>query len=364
MKHTILSFTCILLLMSCESREPIVSNLSCSKNKIQFTSLANTDTMYVSSNLAWTTSVDVDWITINPSNGNGDTIVTISSGDVTAPASATITFMADTKIVKVSIDRVPEYDKKNGIGCFSVSEKKTITFAPGNLKYSPKTDKWSFTDEQYKYLGSANQAFKEADEIDLFCWGSGKMPLYVRHETDYVDWGVNIIDDYPENTWKCISAGEFAYIRKYRPNAEKLFGFGNIAGIRGMFIFPDNLTNLAGIAPLKQSIDYSIGREWAGGYERTNHTSIFNDNTYTKAQWLIMEKAGVVFLPAACQYEAWYNPWHFLVVGYGGGHYWFNTGYYNEYAYAVSLEFRTDYVKFEDHTDKMSGNSVRLVKYK
>lgn len=362
MKHTILSFTCILLLMSCESREPVVSNLSCTKNKIQFTSLANTDTMHIYSNIAWTTSVDAEWITINPSNGKGDTIVTISSGEVNAPASATITFTADTKLVKVSIERVPEYDKKNGIGRFSVSDNKTVSFAPGNLKYSPTTEKWSFADEQYKYLGSANQAFKEAEEIDLFCWGSGEMPLYVRHEKNYVDWGVNIIDDYPANTWRCISSGEFAYIRKYRPNAEKLFGFGNIAGIKGMFIFPDDLTNLAGIAPLKQSIDYSIGREWAGGYERTNHTSIFNDNAYTKAQWVIMEKAGVVFLPAACQYEAWYNPWHFLVVGYGEGHYWYNTGYYNEDAYAASLEFRTDYVKFEYHTDKMRGNSVRLVK--
>ena len=362
MKKIAFSLACLCVLVACESNVPVVEKITSTKSKIQFTSLANKDTLRISSNVSWSASIDADWVSVEPSSWSGDTIVTIKFiGNNTAPASSKIIFATSTKSVEVSIERVPEYDKHNGIGRFSIPGGKTISFAPGNLRYSPQTQKWSFADEQYKYLGSANNDFTNAEEIDLFCWGSGENPLYVRHEKNYVDWGVNEIDDYTANTWRALGSGEFYYILHERSNAENLYGFGNIAGMKGFFLFPDNLTNLAGIT-IKQSIDYSIGREWAGGYERTNHTSIYNDNSYTKAQWTIMENAGVVFLPAACQYEAWYNPWHFLVVGYGDGYYWFNTGYYNQDAYAAAFEFRTDYVDFEVKTDKMRGNSVRLVK--
>jgi hypothetical protein len=33
---------------------------------------------------------------------------------------------------------------KNGIGVFSVSESKQVTFSPGNLQYHPANNKWRF----------------------------------------------------------------------------------------------------------------------------------------------------------------------------------------------------------------------------
>lgn len=366
MKKIAFSLACLCILVACESNVPVVEKITSTKSKIQFTSLANKDTLHISSNVSWSASVDADWVSVEPSSWSGDTIVTIKFlGNAAAPAATKITFATSSKTVEVSIERVAEYEKHNGIGRFTVAQGKTITFAPGNLRFSPKTKNWSFANEQYSYLGSANSAFADADMLDIFCWGSGDNPLYVhqRKANEYVDWGVNEIDDYPANTWRGLSSGEYYYLRKERPNAEKLFAFGNVAGRGGMFIFPDNLTCLAGIS-LKPSIDYSIGRDWAGGYERTNHTSMYKDNSFTMEQWKIMENAGVVFLPAAGSFEAWYNPWHFAVVDCGyAGNYWHSSEYYGGNAYGSSIEFRTDYMYFNGHKDKMWGCSVRLVKF-
>jgi hypothetical protein len=74
-----------------------------------------------------------------------------------------------------------------GIGEFSVSSNKKVTFSPGNLQYTQSTNTWSFAENQYDYIGtdnvtggsvSSNQYGDSkygtdlADKVDLFGWST------------------------------------------------------------------------------------------------------------------------------------------------------------------------------------------------
>ena len=80
-------------------------------------------------------------------------------------------YCSDGNVIKVdSISMVaPSYDETPGIGTFSVSADKQVTFSKGNLQYTQSTDTWSFADNQYDYLGEANIAIDAdvlADKVD------------------------------------------------------------------------------------------------------------------------------------------------------------------------------------------------------
>ena len=53
-------------------------------------------------------------------------------------------YCSDGNVIKVdSISMVaPSYDETPGIGTFSVSDSKQVTFSKGNLQYSQKTMYW------------------------------------------------------------------------------------------------------------------------------------------------------------------------------------------------------------------------------
>ena len=244
----------------------------------------------------------------------------------------------------------------SGIGAFSVSKTKKVTFSRGNLQYTQSTDTWSFAENQYDYLGEANIAIDAdilAGKIDLFGWsgstGSAKFGVSTSsYSSDYsgsfVDWGTNQIGDDAPNTWRTLTYGEWDYLRYRRTNASSLVGVAQVNGVNGLILLPDDWVCPAGIT-FKSGFHSEWGVEAYGQYQ-----------TFTVEQWSKLESAGAVFLPAA---------------GFRGGldmscvqrrgHYWSATkdGSYDVYAYY--LRFYADETR-TDNGSRYYGHSVRLVK--
>ena len=63
------------------------------------------------------------------------------------------------KVDSISMVAPEELEKPNpsqGIGVFSVSADKQVTFSKGNLQYTQSTDTWSFAENQYDIIGEEN----------------------------------------------------------------------------------------------------------------------------------------------------------------------------------------------------------------
>lgn len=191
---------------------------------------------------------------------------------------------------------------------FSVAADKKIVFSQGNLQYNPAQNEWRFATLQYDTIGMANQnvASDYAGWLDLFGWGTGKNPTQTsRNDADYSefeDWGQNPISNggNTPNQWRTMTTAEWLYLTKSRDNAWDLFGFGSVGGTGGIILLPDDWTLPAGLTfyTWKDKGFIYDGRNFKVG-ESTVETNGFAHNAYTAVQWMEMEKAGAVFLPAA-----------------------------------------------------------------
>ena len=208
-------------------------------------------------------------------------------------------------------------------GLFSVSAMRQVRFSQGNLQYQASTNTWRFAEHQYDYVGtqtaddsgyyggnvsgSDNRSISSTYSgwIDLFGWGTGSNPtLSSTSFEDYgtfVDWGCNAIINggNTANLWRTLTRAEWYYLLEGRPNASSKFAAGNINGVGGLIILPDNWTQ-----PSECAFTSGFAPDWTL-------------NSYTLAQWEQMEDAGAVFLPAAGQRDSAY-------VEYAGvfGLYW------------------------------------------
>ena len=242
------------------------------------------------------------------------------------------------------------------IGIFSVGEGKYVSFSQGNLQYQQSTDEWRFAREQYEYIGADNiQNSALADKIDLFGWSANNTtaPFGVStsmsasdYAGDFVDWGVNAICGDAPGTWRTLSVDEWGYLFKGRKNATQLYSKGNIDGLRGMIILPDNWVMPEGLHFTAQP---------------TNLTMELDINTYTQAEWQRMEEAGAVFLCLTGRRDGT----KIDHLEYYGG-YWSSSKISNSnhvshmyYNYRSKI-FRTDY-KEGDHSYGTNGRAVRLV---
>ena len=238
-----------------------------------------------------------------------------------------------------------------GIGVFSVSADKQVTFSKGNLQYTQSTDTWSFAENQYDYLGEANIAIDAdvlADKVDLFGWSTSATNFGVSTSEDsddyssFVDWGTNRIGNYAPNTWRTLTYDEWSYLRYNRTNANDLVGAAQVNGVNGLIFLPDNWTCPTGVS-FKSGFHSNNGVDYYAAYQ-----------TFTAAEWSKLESAGAVFLPAA-GYRDGSNVSY--VQNYG--RYWSATGYNSYFA---------DYLGFDSGEAFMSGDyryfglSVRLVK--
>ncbi len=209
---------------------------------------------------------------------------------------------------------------------FAISTTGCVNFALGNLQYQPSTDTWRFAEHQYDFVGEDNVniitrsssrdwviSTTGEEWMDLFSWGTGNNPTFLSQDTrhnDYptfVDWGTNNISNNGCEGWRTLSKDEWYYLFYTRTGASEKCGSGNINGINGIVLLPDNWT-------LPEGCTFISGMNgWA-------------NNNYTLTQWEDMEDEGAIFFPAACMRNYSYN--------YGGG----QGGLINSYIYGVASQ--------------------------
>ena len=279
-------------------------------------------------------------------------------------------YFSDGTVAKVdSISMVapaePEKPEPSaGIGTFSVSSDKQVTFSQGNLQYTQSTNTWAFAENQWEYIGTDNVTgdsvtsdeygdYKNgtalADKIDLFDWSTSATNFGVSTSTSssdysgsFVDWGTNKIGNDAPNTWRTLTYDEWDYVVFNRPNADNLIGVAQVNGVNGLILLPDSWTCPSGVS-FKQGFHSSYGVDYYAAYQ-----------TFTAAEWSKLEAAGAVFLPAA---------------GYRSGSRVVNVQYYGFYWSATEFDSIDAYYLFfysdgagMERISRYYGRSVRLVK--
>ena len=244
-------------------------------------------------------------------------------------------------------------DLSEGVGIFSVSADKQVTFSKGNLLYHLANNEWRFAENQVDYISTANGNISSTYNgwLDLFGWSTSSTNFGVSTSIDdndysgsFVDWGTNKIGNDAPNTWRTLSYDEWYYLRYNRTNANDLVGVAQVNGVNGFIFLPDNWTCPSGVT-------------FKSGFHNKNQSGVeyyAAFQTFTAEQWSKLESAGAVFLPAAGDRRGS----NVNYVQYEGG-YWSATETRSNAAYY--LNFYSD--KADLHRGhRFCGNSVRLVK--
>ena len=234
-------------------------------------------------------------------------------------------------------------------GGFSFGANTKLNIAPGNLQYQASTDTWRFAVHQWDTIGNAAgnttaeaDRATQADWIDQFGWGTGLNPTYSEYEeSEYAtfnDWGAQLPASL--GTWRTPTGDEWDYLFNTRANAANLRGKASVNGVNGLIILPD-----AWVAPDGVTFNADVDGE---GFAEIN--------SYTAAQWAVMEEAGAVFLPAGG------NRWLNNVNAVGEyGYYWSaSMGEHTPYSMVFSQWYESFMAK-DDYNDRPCGMSVRLI---
>ena len=250
-------------------------------------------------------------------------------------------------------------------GKFTVASGVQVRFSQGNLQYHVRNHVWQFAVRQDSVIGKTNENRIEENYngwIDLFGWGTSgyndKMPyMYVRDNAAYgngamdiagtnYDWGVyNSIynpktqtTDAP-GTWRTLTEDEWDYLINSRTTSSGIrYAKATVNGVTGLILVPDNWStstyNLN--SPNTSNADYTT-------------------NVISSTQWISLENAGCVFLPAAGE------RYHTSLSNIGSnGTYWSGTNRksdndaYHLFIYSGEVGIGTWY--------RDSGFSVRLVR--
>ncbi len=241
---------------------------------------------------------------------------------------------------------------------FSVSADKQVAFSRGNLQYTQSTVTWSFAENQYEMLGSANVSGGTlADKIDLFGWsgstGAAQWGISTSQNNsdyagDFVDWGTNTIDTAAPNTYRTLTKEEWLYLLNTRTGASKKIGVARIKlseteYANGLILLPDIWTCPADIT-------------FKSGFASEQHIEAYATyQTFTLAEWQQLEAAGAVFLPASGKLNG-----SSMYDVQGGGDYWSATAGGPSGAY--DLYFGSDGVGANYFNYRSYGRAVRLVK--
>lgn len=190
----------------------------------------------------------------------------------------------------------PEAEPKVQSGVFSVAADKQIEFAPGNLQFHTGDSTWRFASQQYNYVGKQNIELGNPDFkgwIDMFGWSSESTYFGVNPSNDnntytgeFVDWGTL----FEGEDWYTLSKDEWNYLLNTRTNAANLQQIAMLDTTLGILLFPDNWTTPEGCTPKNMTYQYEEEE-----YQDYN----YDYKLYTLEQWLTIEAAGAIFLPAA-----------------------------------------------------------------
>ena len=236
-------------------------------------------------------------------------------------------------------------------GEFSVSASQKVHFSQGNLQY---VGKWQFADHQWECFGSS----QSDNHRDLFGWGTGAAPNKVSTDNNdystFVDWGTNAITNggNKANVWRTLTKDEWVYLFYTRTHAATLFGLGSVNGVNGTILLPDDWTLPTG-ASFTASTTQGLADD--GGHYYNQKSDNFSHNTYTTAQWAVMEANGAVFLPAAGSR----NGTDVDYVGSRGG---YRSATPDDTGNAYYLSFGSGLLYPQYKYDRYYGFSVRLVR--
>lgn len=247
-------------------------------------------------------------------------------------------------------------------GVFSVSAKQRVYFSQGNLQYQNSDQTWRFAENQYDYIGDANNDWK-----DLFGWGTsgynhgatcyqpwGNSTNYVDYyaygtwncnlsdQSGMADWGYNAISNggNQKNCWRTLSQLEWDYVLFTRKTTSGIrFAKAIVNSVNGILLLPDNWDESA----------YSLN-------DANVTKGPYDANVITDDAWNILEASGVVFLPAV-GYR--YGSDSFLYVN-SYGSYWSTT--YDDTRYAYYMGFSDHSIDSDDSFYRYFGRSVRLVR--
>ena len=225
------------------------------------------------------------------------------------------------------------YNPSNTAKAFSISDSKQVTFSQGNLQYHPANNKWRFAPSQLDYIGEANGNISSTYNgwLDLFAWST-------------VDWGTNKIGADAPNTWRTLTMEEWYYLRYTRTNANDLVGIAQVNGVNGLILLPDKWTCPSSVT-FKSGFHSEYSVEAYGQYQ-----------AFTADEWLRLESAGAVFLPAS----GGAGGYSYDVSGVQHwGRYWSATEDSSDVMYC--LEFYSDEA-YIDSRSRYFGQAVRLVK--
>ena len=299
---------------------------------------------------------------------------------IVTPASATT-----VKVYNISRTSLATLPTGAIHGVFSVSASKKIYFSQGNLLYDNGNFKFYATQKSRKYTtaGDCTSDYVASGSFDLFGWAtSGKegenagtspsyqaQPAYTTTATATIygpnitdgnswsvgsnwDWGSNSITvqygSAVTGTWRTLTKDEWFYLLGMETNNTdkdghqryQKYGLGKVDNRQGLIILPDTFG------------DPCVNGGTNAFVKGVKDT--FDSNIFTDEQWAIMERAGCVFLPAACRRNG-------TTISADGGYYWSSTSADTDKAWNV--QFSTSGVNPAQSTmrDRYRGNAVRLV---
>ena len=243
-----------------------------------------------------------------------------------------------------------------------------VCFSQGNLQYQASTNTWRFAENQYDYVGdgNSNASSSYSGWIDSFGWGTSGythgavcyQPWSTSHQnSDYyaygisgynlydqtgqADWGYNPISNggNAANQWRTLTQPEWTYVFKTRSTTLGIrYAKANVNNVNGVILLPDNWN----------ASTYSLSNT-------NNVDASFSSNTISDAQWMTLENAGAVFLPAAGQLFGT------LVIGVGSiGYYWSASSASSGHAYGMN--FSVSDLSTGSYDNKWTHQSVRLVR--
>ena len=272
-------------------------------------------------------------------------------------------------------------------GKFSINANgDMVYFSQGNLQYNAGINTWRFAENQFDYVGNANNHISPTYNgwIDLFGWGTsgfhdGEDPnntnyqpwasSFTAAEEPYslynlwgygpstnmlspdltgnsaaYDWGVyNAISNGGDQAglWRTLTKEEWVYVVNTRSTASGIrYAKACVDNVNGVILLPD---------------------DWDNGYYNLNNTNngetYYGINTITLSQWSMLEYYGAVFLPAA---GFRYATTTSCVDSYGI--YWSASHDSSDSAY--SLFFEDSFVvnpQYHIENRRGGGRSVRLV---
>ena len=234
------------------------------------------------------------------------------------------------------------------VSAFAISDNSYVCFSPGNLQYHIATGAWRFADYQYDYIAADITDTSYTGWIDLFGWGTGNNPTSIEDaNSKFTDWGTNVIGTDAANTWRTLTLDEWLYLFQHTR-----WTIAKVNGTLGFMLLPDFFETPVG---LSVSI---LGDGNLTDASKNYSESDYSTNIYNSDEFVLLESAGAIFLPAAgARYGTILS-----ACGQKGIYWTATTGTSKAAARYMSFTVTKALVSVNVHAGRKYGYSVRLVR--